>query len=399
MLRWRIGILLSVAIAISYLDRQTLPVAIKAISVDIPISNQFKAFLDSAFLFAYALMYLGGGKLMDIIGTRRGFALTMLVWSLACASHGLAAEYRDALDQPAAAGPRGRRRVSCRHAGDRRVVSRARAVDRDGVDQRGQRVGRHHRPAADLAGDCAHGLVSFNGVAVGFLYHRRRGSALDDLVVAGLCAAACASWIEAGGAETHCLRFRIERCATDRIPYRVLLSFRETWGLLGAKFFSDAAWFFYLFWLPKYLYDAHGFDIKAVGSIAWIPHAAAGVGCMCGGGLSSYLLFRGCSVNFARKVAMAASIVLMPLLILVPHVPVTFAIVLFCVGYFGHQSWSTLVMVTPTDLFPRRAIGTIAGMIGFAGAMGGVVFGQLAGYLLDHGADTRRCSRYSDRFM
>src|SRR5258708_29251748 len=90
MLRWRIALLISAAIAISYLDRQTLPVAIGAIKADIPISNQVKAFLDSAFLVTYGLMYLGGGRLMDVLGTRRGFTVIMLFWSLACASHRLA---------------------------------------------------------------------------------------------------------------------------------------------------------------------------------------------------------------------------------------------------------------------------------------------------------------------
>src|SRR5512134_2772068 len=90
MLRWRIAILVSSAIAISYLDRQTLPVAIGAIREDIPISNQVKAFLDSAFLLAYGLMYLGGGRLMDVLGTRKGFAVIMVFWSVSCASHGFA---------------------------------------------------------------------------------------------------------------------------------------------------------------------------------------------------------------------------------------------------------------------------------------------------------------------
>src|SRR5471030_2628057 len=90
MLRWRIAILVSAAIAISYLDRQTLPWAINAIQADIPISNQVKAFLDSAFLVSYGVMYLGGGRLLDFLGTRRGFLVVMIFWSLACASHGLA---------------------------------------------------------------------------------------------------------------------------------------------------------------------------------------------------------------------------------------------------------------------------------------------------------------------
>src|SRR5688500_135544 len=92
-MRWRIAIVVSVAIAISYLDRQTLPWAITAIQQDIPISNQVKAFLDSAFLITYGLMYVGGGRFVDILGTRRGFMVIMVFWSLACASHGLAGDY------------------------------------------------------------------------------------------------------------------------------------------------------------------------------------------------------------------------------------------------------------------------------------------------------------------
>ena len=91
--RWSVATLVSIAIAISYLDRQTLPWAITVIQRDIPISNQVKAFLDSAFLVTYGLMYLGGGRLVDFLGTRRGFLAIMLFWSLACASHGLAADY------------------------------------------------------------------------------------------------------------------------------------------------------------------------------------------------------------------------------------------------------------------------------------------------------------------
>ncbi len=89
-MRWRIAILVSAAIAISYLDRQTLPVAIKAIEQDIPITNEQFSALQSAFLVAYAVMYAGGGKLMDVVGTRAGLLAIMVFWSLACASHGLA---------------------------------------------------------------------------------------------------------------------------------------------------------------------------------------------------------------------------------------------------------------------------------------------------------------------
>src|SRR5688572_28897711 len=92
-MRWRIAILVSAAIAISYLDRQTLPVAIKAIERDIPISNEQFSLLQTAFLIPYAVMYAGGGKLMDVVGTRTGMLMIMVFWSIACASHGLATSF------------------------------------------------------------------------------------------------------------------------------------------------------------------------------------------------------------------------------------------------------------------------------------------------------------------
>ena len=92
-LRWRIAVLVSAAIAISYLDRQTLPVAIKAIEREIPVTNQQFSLLQTAFLITYAFMYAAGGRLLDALGTRRGFTIIMVFWSLACAAHALATSF------------------------------------------------------------------------------------------------------------------------------------------------------------------------------------------------------------------------------------------------------------------------------------------------------------------
>jgi ACS family hexuronate transporter-like MFS transporter len=172
---------------------------------------------------------------------------------------------------------------------------------------------------------------------------------------------------------------------TASLPWTRLLSYTQVWGLVIAKFLSDAAWYFYLFWLPKYLYDARGFDIKQVGAYAWIPYAAAGVGCLLGGWFSGRLLQAGLSLNAARKVALGASAAVMPLIVFVTRVPTELAIVLFSIAFFGQQSWSTLVMIVPTDLFSRRVVASVAGLVGFGGAMGGVVFNLVAGRILDSG--------------
>jgi ACS family hexuronate transporter-like MFS transporter len=365
-LRWRIAILASAAIAISYLDRQTLPVAVKAISGDIPLSNEQFSSLQSAFLFAYALMYAGGGKVVDLLGTRRGFTVAMLFWSLACASHAVATGFvmlavsRFLLGVGEGAGFPASTRVVAEWFP---VQERATAM---GIINAGTAVG----------GIVAPPLIA---AILGFTNWRW------IFVVTGGFGLLWVVWWR-----RSCSRSP-EAPATDAVGPRTpfawtrLFRVRETWGLVSAKFLSDAAWFFYLFWLPKYLYDSRGFDIKAIGLFAWMPNAAAGVGCLLGGGFSSYLIRRHVSIGLARKLALGASAALMPFVILIPHSPVSWAIALFCLAYFGQQSWSTLVMVLPTDLFPQEVVGSVAGLVGFGGAMGGIAFGQLVGYMLDHG--------------
>ena len=140
---------------------------------------------------------------------------------------------------------------------------------------------------------------------------------------------------------------------------------------------------YYAQWLPKYLYDVHHFVTKDVGYYGWIPYAASGIGSLVGGAFSSWLLQRGYSLNFSRKFTLAASAACMPWVFLVTRFPAEAAIVLFSIAFFGQQSWSTLVMTLPADMFPRRLVGSVAGLVGFGGAMGGVVFNLVAGDLLE----------------
>lgn len=379
MLRWRIAVLVAMAIAISYLDRQALPVAIQAIARDIPITNEQFSRLQSAFLIAYAFMYAGGGKLMDVLGTRRGFTAIMLFWSLACASHGLAVGIgtltlsRFLLGIGEGGGfPAATRAVAEWFP----VQERSTAM---GIINAGTAVGMVVAPPmiALVLGAWDWRFVFFLTAVLGLAWtlwwHRdyfppERHPRLGD--------------VERG--EIHSV-LGTDSAAQEQVPWLQLLDHRETWGVVMAKFLSDAAWYFYLFWLPKYLYDARGFDVKAVAAFAWIPPAAAGVGCLCGGWLSSRLLRQKLPLDRARKIALGASAALMPLVLFVPRVPVAWAIALFSLAYFGQQSWSTLVMVLPADIYPRQAVGAVAGLVGFGGAMGGVAFGQAVGYLLDHG--------------
>ena len=371
MMRWRIAVLVSVAIAISYLDRQTLPIAVKAISRDISLSNEQFSTLQSAFLVAYAFMYAAGGKLSDALGTRTGFTAIMIFWSLACASHALAASFgmlavsRFLLGMGEGGGfPAATRAVAEWFP----IHERASAM---GIINAGTSVGAVVAPPAIAL---ILGLTNWRWIFVfsgslGFMW--TAWWRLSYFVP------------ESDGPDIN--HREIQEASRINPRWSGLLRVREVWGLIIAKFLSDAAWYFYLFWLPKYLYDARGFDTKKVGAFAWIPYAAAGIGCLVGGWFSSYLVRQNYSLDVARKLALGASAAVMPLIMFVPHIAVSWAIVIFSVAYFGQQSWSTLVMVLPTDLLPRNVVGSVAGLVGFGGAMGGIAFGQLVGYLLDHG--------------
>lgn len=371
MLRWRVAILVSAAIAISYLDRQALPVAIKAITKSIPLSNEQFSELQSAFLFSYAFMYAGGGKLADALGTRVGFLVIMVFWSVACASHALAANFTMLAGS--------RFLLGMGEGGGFPAASRA-IAEWFRIEERATAMGIINAGTA-FGGILAPPLIA---VIVSYLNWR-----WVFLITGGLGLLWTGWWASSYAAPVE--NRELDDCApslaapAQRMRWIDLLKIRECWGLMSAKFLSDAAWYFYLFWLPKYLYDARSFDVKAVGSFAWIPYAAAGIGCLVGGWFSSYLIRGNFSLGIARKLALGLSAAVMPLIILVTHIPVSWAILIFSVAYFGQQSWSTLVMVLPIDLFPRQIVGSVAGLVGFAGAMGGIAFGQLAGYLLDHG--------------
>ncbi|UIJ44206.1 MFS transporter [Sphingomonas cannabina] len=371
--RWAIAAMITVAIAISYLDRQTLPWAIKHIEADIPIGNQTKALLDSAFLATYGLMYLGGGWLLDRVGTRAGFLAIMIFWSLACASHGLAGGIAALVVSRLALGvgegggfPAATRAIAEWFAPRHRSAAM-------GLVNAGTALGAVAAPPL-IAGILAYGhwfdLASWRWVF---------------FITGGLGLAWALWWFltyrtppgeDAGDGPTD----------GPGPTVASLLSRREVRGIVGAKFLSDGAWYFYLFWLPKYLFEAHGFDLKQAATIGWIPYAASGVGSLCGGWLSSRLLSSGWSVDAARKIALGLSAACMPWVMLAPATASVAAVIaIFSLAFFGQQSWSTLVMTLPTDLVPRSALGRLAGLVGLGGAFGGIVMGQAAGWALDIG--------------
>jgi ACS family hexuronate transporter-like MFS transporter len=366
--KWYFVALVTAAIAISYFDRQTLPVAISAIQRTIPLSDQQFSWLQFAFLIPYAVLYAAGGRMLDIVGTRRGFILIMLWWSGACALHGLAMNFGFLL---AARCLLGMGEGGAFPAATRVVAEWIPLHQRStamGIINAGTAVGSVLAPP--LIGiillTLGWRMVFFAAGAVGFAWViwwavTYRGN--NEASIATLDA----------------------RTIAKQLSFTDVLSMRKVQVLVFAKFMSDSAWYFYLFWLPKYLYDVRGFDVKHVSYYAWIPYAASGIGSFLGGWLSSSLLRRGRSLDFSRKFVLGLSAVFMPVVMLVPHVPVGWALMLFSIAFFCQQSWSGLIMTLPADIFPLSAVGSVAGLVGFGGAIGGAIFGIVAGFLLGHG--------------
>jgi ACS family hexuronate transporter-like MFS transporter len=364
---WTFVALVTGAIAISYFDRQTLPVAISAIQHSIPLDNQQFSWLQSAFLIAYAFLYIGGGRLLDVLGTRLGFIIIMLWWSLACAAHGLASSFgfllvaRFLLGMGEGGGFPAATRVVAEW-----VPSHARSTAM-GIINAGTAVGSVLAPP----------LIGIVLLASGWR---------EVFFASGAIGIAWVIWWSLSYKSSESVpKLEAARAISQPQPFVSLLGMRKVQILVFAKFMSDAAWYFYLFWLPKYLYDMRGFDVKQVSYYAWIPYAASGIGSFLGGWLSSYLLSSGRSLDLSRKFVLGLSAALMPVVMLVPHVPVAWALALFSIAFFSQQSWSGLIMTLPADIFPLSSVGTVAGLIGFGGAIGGAIFGAVAGYLLNHG--------------
>jgi ACS family hexuronate transporter-like MFS transporter len=164
-----------------------------------------------------------------------------------------------------------------------------------------------------------------------------------------------------------------------KVRWTELLRYPQTWGLLLARFLSDPVWWFYLFWLPKYLVEQRGFTVIEMGMMAWAPYLTADLGSLFGGWISGFLISRGYSTLQARMMCMLPFACLMPLSLLVHRAPHTIALTLICIVTFAHMAWKTNQMTLTNDIFPKPLIGTVSGMLAFGNGLGGTLFTWMTG--------------------
>jgi ACS family hexuronate transporter-like MFS transporter len=168
-------------------------------------------------------------------------------------------------------------------------------------------------------------------------------------------------------------------------PWYWALRYREVWGLMISRFVSDGAFYFFVFWLPLYLSQERGFDLKAIAMFAWIPFLAVDIGGITGGYLGKKLIDKGISLNKSRKLVIWVGAVLV--LAAMPAATTesaALALALIAIAMFAIQFKASSMFTLPADLFPARDVGTIWGMYGAVGSLGGMVFSAVAGWTIDH---------------
>jgi MFS transporter, ACS family, hexuronate transporter len=280
-LRWWVAALLACASALSYLDRQSFPVAVTEIQKHIPVSDRQYSVLQMLFLLAYSVMYAGGGKIADWLGTRLGYCILILWWSAATIMQGLVSSVfgfgvaRLFLGLGEGGGfPCSAKAVSEWFPPKDRAFA-------FGVFNTGSMVGAGVAPPLialiimTLSWRWVFLLTGISGLAWAvvwwFFYDIPKNQKLITIE----------ELAEIQGS------LREERSSGDlpaaQISWAALFRYRQVWALIVAKFLTDAAWFFFIFWLPKYLSDARHLNIKQIGSYAWIPFALGGAGSFVGG--------------------------------------------------------------------------------------------------------------------
>lgn len=377
-LRWWIIGLVFLATLINYIDRLTVSVLAPLIKADLGLSNLQYASLGTWFLLAYTISQGLSGRLFDRVGVRRGFTISVLVWSVAASLHSLARGVgslglcRFLLGLGEAGNWPGAAKTVAEWFP---VRERAFAM---AIFNSGAALGSVIAPPLIIwlqsrlgwpATFVATGLLGFGWLALWLIFYHPP---------------ARHPWLEAD--EYRLIREgRAPGEEIQTIHWRRLLRCRQVWAILLARMMVDPIWWLYITWLPLFLYSVHGFDLKQIGLFAWVPYLAADAGSLLGGWMSGWLIRRGWSVDRARRTTIILAAGLMPAGIVAGQTtdPVI-ALGLIAVVLFGFQFWVNNVQTLPSDLFPERAVATVAGLGGVGAGVGSMFFVLITGWVVDH---------------
>lgn len=372
--RWVICALLFFATTINYVDRQVLGFLAPDLQRSIGWNETQYGFIVTAFQAAYAVSLLLIGRLMDWLGTRRGFSLAVAIWSLAAMGHALA---RSVVGFAVARFALGLGEGGNFPAAVKTVAEwfpkKERALA-TGIFNAGSNLGPILVPLT-VPWIVSHygwqGAFVITG-ALGFLW----------LIF----------WLPTYRPPEQHPRLSPQELAhiksdpaepSAKISWARLIPHKQTWAFAIGKFMTDPIWWFYLYWLAKFLDKNYGITMATLSLPVIVVYLTADVGSVGGGWLSSTLIKRGWSVNAGRKTAMlVCALCVVPVVFASLVSNMWVAVGLISLAAAAHQGWSANIFTMASDMFPRRVVGSVVGIGGMAGAVGGMLFASATGYVL-----------------
>jgi ACS family hexuronate transporter-like MFS transporter len=379
-LRWYIIGLIFIVTCINYIDRSSIGLLFTQFGPELGISRERYGWVGAILLFAYTVSQMVSGRLYDRYGAKMGFSLSILVWCTAAMAHSAIAGFSSF--------------AACSFflgLGEAGNWPGAAKVVAEWFPQRERAIGM-----AIFNGGASMGAVIGPLLIAGWL-NPMLGWRRTFLVVGSLGFFWLIAWLKIYmPVDEHPLISpeekrliedgrQIEANTAPRTSLKQLLSFRQTWGILLARFFVDPIWWLYMLWLPTYLNDVHHFSLKDIGIFQWAPYLCAALGSLFGGWFSGKLIVRGQTVNMARKIAMGSAASLMPFGILAARASQPMlALAFIAIVLFGFQMWISNVQTLPSDLFSSSAVGSVAGMGGMAAGISSLLFNLGTGWMVTH---------------
>ncbi len=392
--RWIVCALLFLAATVNYIDRQVIGILKPTLQGEFGWSEIDYADIVFSFQLAYAIGLVVSGRVMDRLGVKLGFAIAITVWSVAAMLHAEATligvpvmailevfglSYAASVAGFMAArfllglGESGNFPASIKAVAEW-FPKRERAFA-TGLFNSGTNVGALLTPLIVpwitltwgwYWAFVVTGAIGFGWLALWwFMYDRpeRHGSVSQ--------------------VELAYIRSDPEEPSTP-LPWRTLLGYRQTWAFAIGKFMTDPIWWLYLFWIPDFLNRNHGINLTTMGPPLVAIYLVADGGSIGGGWLSSALIKRGWSVNAGRKTAMlVCALAVVPMVFASGAKSMWVAVSLISLAAAAHQGWSANIFTTASDMFPRHAVGSVVGIGGMAGAVGGMLIAKLTGYILE----------------
>jgi MFS transporter, ACS family, hexuronate transporter len=373
--RWGICALLFFAATINYIDRQVIGILKPTLQTEIGWTEIEYSWIVFAFQAAYAIGLLVVGGLMDWLGNRKGFSLAIIFWSIAAMGHALASTVMGfaAARFFLGLGEAGNFPASIKTVAEW-FPKRERAFA-TGIFNSGTNIGALVTPIVVpiIAENWGWRWAFILTGAIGFIWLIFWWTLYRKPTEHAKLSAAELAHIQSDPPDP-----------AVKIPWLSLLPHRQTWAFALGKFLTDPVWWVYLFWLPDFLNKKHGLSLKEFGPPLVAIYLIADIGSIGGGWISSALIKRGWSVNAGRKTAMLiCALCVVPIVFASQTSNLWVAVILIGIAAAAHQGWSANIFTLVSDTFPRQAVGSVVGIGGMAGAVGGMLIARLVGEILE----------------